>query len=246
MARENWWDRRSDRASNSGFKSVRDAKKIAKENAQKEVSAVYRYFDKEEHAAAFAKGQIFISTLKRCREYEDPLQGDSEEGFERFNTGRRITGNGSDPVFVAMAARAGIHIAQNAIGVTIENNSRTTYLHDAYVLCTTLGFSDDGLSKTFGKYCVKITSVDKFHSVVTSSLTSKAEIIRSLRGQIIYKERSYKEFEDSPGLIGFVKPPDKYASQKEYRFLWYVPDGADISGIVIECPGAVPLLTPIY
>ena len=245
MAKSSWWNRNSQKMDSPAFRAERDAKKKLKKNSRKIIPEVYRYFDNEDHAAAFVNGEIFISTLKRCREYEDPLQGDREEGYERYNTGRRITGNGSDPAFVAMAARAGIRVGPDAIGVTIENNERTTYLHDAYVLCTTLGFSADDLTETFGKYCVKIKSVDKFHSAVTESLALKTEIFQSARGAIIYKERFYKEFEDSPGLIGFVKPPDKYAPQKEYRFLWCVPDGVQISGVVVKCPDVVNLLTRI-
>lgn len=245
MAKSNWWNRSPHQIDSSEFKFKRDAKKQLKQNSRKKISEVFRYFENEEHAAAFVKGEIFISTLKRCRHYEDPLQGDREEGYEHYNTGRRITGNGSDPAFVAMAARAGIHIGPGAVDVTIENNGRTTFLHDAYVLCTTIGFSAESLTKTFGKYCVKIKSVEKFHSVITEALSSVTEISQSARGEIVYKERFYKEFEESPGLIGFVKPPDKYAAQKEYRFLWFVPDGAEISGLVIKCPNVVKLLTRV-
>ncbi|MEX5496667.1 hypothetical protein ABFV51_26025 [Pseudomonas asgharzadehiana] len=245
MAKSNWWNRNPQKIDDSEFKSKRDAKKQVKQNSRKQVSEVYRYFENEEHAAAFVKGEIFISTLKRCREYEDPLQGDREEGYERYNTGRRITGNGSDPAFVAMAAKAGIYVGPDSIDMTIENNELTTFLHDAYVLCTTLGFSAEDLTETFGKYCVKIKSIDKFHSAITRSLASSTEISQAARGEVIYKERFYKEFEDSPGLIGFVKPPDKYSTQKEYRFLWCVPVGVEISGLVVRCPDVVNLVTRI-
>lgn len=245
MAKSNWWNRNLQKIDNSEFKSKRDAKKQLKKNSRKQTSELYRYFENEEHAAAFVKGDIFISTLKRCREYEDPLQGDREEGYERYNTGRRITGNGSDPAFVAMAAKAGIRIGPDVVGVTIENNERTTFLHDAYVLCTTLGFSAEDLTETFGKYCVKIKSIEKFHATITESLALATPISQSARGEIIYKERFYKECEDSPGLIGFVKPPDKYAAQKEYRFLWYVPVDVEISGLVVKCPDVVNLVTRI-
>lgn len=245
MAKLNWWNRNPQKIDDSEFKSKRDVKKRLKQNSRKKISEVYRYFENEEHAAAFVRGEIFISTLKRCREYEDPLQGDREEGYERYNTGRRITGNGSDPAFVAMAAKAGIHVGPDSGEVTLENNERTTFLHDAYVLCTTLGFSAEDLTETFGKYCVKIKSIEKFNSAVTESLSSATQISQSSRGEIIYKERFYKEFEDSPGLIGFVKPPDKYAAQKEYRFLWYVPVEVEISGLVVRCPDVVNLLTRI-
>lgn len=240
---KNWWDRNAKNGETFEFRSEKAFNKKVKQNSRKVVTEVFRYFDNEDHAAAFARGEVFISTLQRCREYENPLQGDNEEGYERYNTGRSITGSGSDPAFVAMAARVGIHIAPEAELVTLENNLRVSCLHDAYVLCTTLaGFKDDEL-EAFGKYCVKISNVEAFHAEITKALVSISNITKSLRGAIIYKERFYKEFESRPGLIGFVKPPDKYSSQKEYRFLWHVPDGMSISALVVSCPKIAAMVT---
>ncbi len=245
MGKVNWWDRNARKKESSACNAAREAAKKKRQNDRKVVSEVYRYFDNADHAASFAQGQVFVSTLKRCREYEDPLQGDPEEGFERYNTGGRVIGNGSDPVFVTLAARAGIHIGPDSVGVTIENNKRTSYLHDAYVICTTLGFSENDLSETFGKYCVKITHLEKFCSAVTKALMLKGELIQVSRGMIVYKERYYQGFDKSPGLIGFVKPPDKYAPQREYRFLWNIPGGAEISPVIIDCPEIVPYVTRV-
>ena len=245
MSKSSWWNRNARNGEDFAFKLEQSVKKKLKQNARKIITTVYRYFDNEDHAAAFARGEVFISTLKRCREYENPLQGDHEEGFERYNTGRTITGNGSDPAFVAMAARAGIRIGPSSGSVTLTNNQRVSRLHDAYVLCTTMGaFCGDRL-EAFGKYCVKINDVGKFHSKLTKSLALVSNISETARGEIIYRERSYKEFEDSPGLIGFVKPSDKYSNQKEYRFLWYVPVGVNISGLVISCPDISRIVTRI-
>jgi len=245
MSKSNWWDRNARSGESSGFNLERDTKKKIKLNARKVVPHVYRYFDKEHHAEAFARGDIFVSTLKRCREYEDPLQGDREEAFERYNTGRTITGNGSDPAFVAMAAKAGIHIGPDSRNITISNNSRTSCLHDAYVLCTTLRPFEGGELESFGKYCVRINDVGGFHSKLTKNLLLASDIGKSVRGEIIYKERFYKEFESSPGLIGFVKPPDKYSNQREYRFLWYVPEGTNVIGKVVHCPAIAQMVTRI-
>jgi hypothetical protein len=42
---------------------------------------VYRFFKEKAHADALAAGNIWISTLQRCREYEDPKQGDPKDGY---------------------------------------------------------------------------------------------------------------------------------------------------------------------
>lgn len=246
MSRSNWWDRNARNEKDLNFKSERDARKRFKQNSQKVISGVYRYFDNEDHAAEFAQGKVFISTLKICRAYENPLQGDHEEGFERYNTGRPITGSGSDPAIIAMASNAGIDIGFGVGSITLINNERVSYLHDAYVLCTTLkAFEGEKLGAAFGKYCVKINNLAGFYAELTKGLALASNITSSARGEIIYRERSYKEFESSPGLIGFVKPPDKYSDQKEYRFLWNVPEGLDISGVVVECPKISSMVTRI-
>ena len=243
---KNWWDRNARSAESRGFKIEKKSKqktqKNTNEGSMEPMIEVYRYFGKEEHAESFARGEIFVSTLNICRGYENSLQGDHEEGFERYNTGRTITGNGSDPAFAAMAARAGIYVMPGA-EITIANNQSVRRLHNAYVLCTTLEPFDGEELEAFGKYCVKINDVARFHDELTKSMALTLNINKTARGEIVYKDRSYKEFEGSPGLIGFVKPPDKYSDQKEYRFLWYVPGGTEIIGEVIRCPEIARLVT---
>jgi len=234
MSMGGWWNRQARKHSDSDFKAMR-AEKNSRKKPKAPVDSVYRYFDREEYAEAFARGEVFISTLKRCREYEDPLQGDKEEAYEHYNSGRAVTGDGSDPDFVAFAAKCGVRVAEGARGITIVDNTMTTYLADAFVLCTTLGFVND-LSESFGKYCVKISSVDKFARALTVSLNAKYKLAQSAHGMVSYQGRHYKELENSPGLLGFVKPADPYAPQREYRFLWTALDPTEIKGCVVLCP----------
>jgi hypothetical protein len=42
--------------------------------------------------------------------------------------------------------------------------------------------------------------------------------------QVTYSEREYEGLEDPPGHPAFVKPPDAYAEQQEFRFLWLPKD----------------------
>lgn len=258
MAKTNWWDRNARNMDGFRNRPAGLAKKKAENNIEpqpsiattpsavdEEVTEVFRYFDKEEYAEAFFQGRIYISTLNLCRGYEDPLRGDRDEGVERYNSGRKVTGGSSDAKFVSMAAQAGIYIGPNCTGVVMHNNKRETRIHDAYVLCTTIGFSNENLKKTFGKYCVRISDVEMFHKVLTKSFSSKVGLLVAEKGPVVYKSRSYKEYEEKPGRIGFVKPPDKYATQKEYRFLWSIPAGRSIGAIEVSCPEAVKYLTRI-
>lgn len=209
------------------------------------VSEVFRFFKSEDHADALLNGQIHISTLERCRAYEDPLQGDSEEGVEWYYSGGTVAGSGSDPDIVAFAESFGIYVGPHVGKVSITNATRKLYIRDAYVLCATLGFLDDGLPNTFGQHCVKIDNLGEFFLSVTKKLSQVTKFNEATLGKVIYKERSYKDNEESPGLIGFVKPPDKYAAQQEFRFIWYVHDEHDIAPITIECPEIMKFVTRI-
>lgn len=244
-----WWDSKATKRNGmERFEKTRLAKEVSKVVPfaapialvpdDTKVEAVYRYFDSEEFADGFARGDILISTLERCRGYEDPLRGDRYEGHDFYSTGQSVTGNGNDAEFVKMAARAGIRIGPNATNVTIEINSATTILRDAYVLCTTIGFDTDSLESTFGKYCVKIENLQGFFEAVSKSLSAKVGNLRGMKGVIIYKDRYSVGKQPAAGPLGFVKPPDKYANQREYRFLWTQEVGGALTPLVIQCPEA--------
>ncbi len=129
---------------------------ITNPQATSKIKSVYRFFMKENEAEALTRGQVWISTLKTCRNYENPEQGDPQEAYETYSSGY-IKGDGNDPDFVARALKSGIYIDPSCRGGTIDNCSETTYIVDSYILCTTKVFSPEKLSDTFGRYCVEIT-----------------------------------------------------------------------------------------
>jgi hypothetical protein len=197
--------------------------------------SIYRFFKEEGQADSLARGDVWLSTLITCRGYEDPEQGDSEEAHEAYNSGHAVGGS-DDPEFVERARRSGIHIGPGCSNGTIDNNTRSSSLPDAYVLCTTTEFSPEKLSETFGKYCVEITNPREFFVTVSENLESQTAIKEAAAGKIIYKDRSYSGLESPPGPIGFVKPPDLYASQKEFRFLWLPEKSKEITPFLLKCP----------
>jgi hypothetical protein len=251
-----WWDSKAkSRDGTPIFEKTVLAKELSKsfllgtpiqiEANDTRIDAVYRYFDSEKFADDFTRGDILISTLEKCRGYEDPLRGDRHEGHDFYSTGKSVTGNGDDPEFVRMAARAGIRIGPHARNVTIEMNSATTVLRDAYVLCTTIGFETNTLESTFGKYCVKIENPDGFFEAVSKSLAEKVGDLRGMKGNIIYKERYSIGKQPAAGPLGFVKPPDKYADQREYRFLWTKETGGVLKPFVVQCPEAAQFVVRV-
>src|SRR5687767_3688553 len=82
---------------------------------------LYRYLDTAEHAQAFVKGKIFISTLQRCRLAEDGLRRDEQEGSVIYAPGN-VDGNVDDPHVNAVAKRLGIGLPPGPGGRIVLNN----------------------------------------------------------------------------------------------------------------------------
>ena len=195
---------------------------------------VYRFFPEKWQAEALCQGNIWISTLETCREYEDPLQGDSGEATQTYNSGY-ISGGSSDRGFVEMAARSGVHIGEGCSNISISECTNIQRLPDAYVLCTTKEFSPEKLSDTFGQYCVKISNPALFFKRASIALNKHKKIREGGIGLVQYKGREYTGLQNPPGPIGFIKPSDQYSSQNEFRLLWIPEIHNDIEPFLLEC-----------
>ncbi|PML05226.1 hypothetical protein [Vibrio lentus] len=196
---------------------------------------IYRFFPEKWQAESLCNGNVWISTLETCRQYEDPLQGDSEEATHTYNSGH-VVGGSDDPAFMAVASRSGIDLRGNCSDIIIKDCTNIQKLRDAYVLCTTREFKPQNLSDTFGNYCVKISNPSEFFKLVSATLNKQSPIREGGMGLVQYKDRNYTGLQSTPGPIGFVKPEDQYSSQKEFRMLW-VPQTSDvINPFLLECP----------
>ncbi len=136
--------------------------------------SIYRFFSEEWEADALVQGKVWLSTLNKCRAYEDAEQGDKDEAHLTYNSGY-LVGDGDDRDFVRQAKQAGVKISSGSINCGIIDCVRTTSIEDAYVLCTTLEFSPEKLSEKFGKYCVEITDPIGFFHAVSISFEKKLQ-----------------------------------------------------------------------
>ncbi|MFA0147465.1 hypothetical protein [Vibrio lentus] len=205
---------------------------------------IYRFFPEKWQAEALCSGRIWVSTLEACRGYEDPLQGDAEEATQTYHSGE-ISGGSDDKDFVEMAYRSGISIGPGCSQISIGNAQSTTKLPDAYVLCTTKDYSPDDLSETFGKYCVRISNPAEFFKLASVALNNHSAISDGAMGLVQYKDRSYKGMESPPGPIGFVKPCDKYAPQKEFRMLWIPKESKALTPFLLNCTDVSSLCSEV-
>lgn len=195
----------------------------------------YRYFREFEHAEAFIRGDIRLSTLEVCRGYENPAQGDAEEAIHTYNTGS-LYGSSEDAEFVALAARAGIAIGPGCSGITVTDCKKIDRLPDAYVLCLTDSDRPEVFRDDFGPYCVEITNLPAFAHSFSIGVAKLLGVNQGRYGPVTYREREYTGFQPFPGELGFVKPLT-YAKQREIRLLWERPDGARLEPIVVSVPG---------
>lgn len=206
---------------------------------------VYRFFNKPDEADALASGKVWLSTLERCREYEEQGRGDPEEAVHRYKSGR-IVANGDNPALQLMAARSGISIDPRCGRTVFANNTYVQRLSDAFVICTTEHYSPEKLSKTFGPYCVEINDPAEFFRLVTDALVrGYPRMCPHGWGRVTYGDRSYKGLEPSPGVIGFVKPKDGYFEQQEVRFMWTAYAGGVLEPFLLPVPEVVALCTRI-
>ena len=202
--------------------------------------AVYRFVSEKSHADALLSGNVWISTLSACRAYEEAGRGDPGEGSVHYNSGH-AKGSSGDLNFETIAERSGVKIGPGCSNFTITNCSRSSLLPDAFVICTTLAFSPEMLSTTFGPYCVEIMDSDEFYKLITIRLDAQFKIRESARGPVIYRARNFQGLEPEPGPLGFVKPPDQYEHQQEFRMLWIPKEPTEIKPFLLKVPEIITL-----
>lgn len=194
---------------------------IRSNQSVKHAKKIYRILSSAEYADSFTKGEIRISTLETCRNYEDALQGDRGEGTARYHSKNYSKVDWDHSGFQQDALRSGIYIGPGVTDITFHNNTSVTTLPDALVLCTTLEYDPSKLSDTFGNYCVEIYNVEGFFTTLTRALVQRYPIERFYAGRVQYIGREFHGVAP-PTHIGFIKPPDPYEPQQEFRMLWTV------------------------
>lgn len=202
---------------------------------------VFRFFDKREHADRLVNGTVYISTLGSCRKHEGDERGDSGEASHQFQA-KTAGGHGSSSLVRREAAALGIYVDKTSAvryaGATSENQ-----ISDGFLVCATTRCAREDMKK-IGKYCVCISNPRRFFDLVGNALHAHFRIpVAGMFRPVIYRERLFVGVDELDlSLVPFIKPPDKYAKQNEFRFYWelhprrgsiepvelYVPEVADL------------------
>ncbi|WBF19837.1 hypothetical protein [Halomonas elongata] len=184
--------------------------------------SVYRFLDTDYYRAELLSGRVRISTLEACRGYENPKRGDKGEGSWTYFSGH-VQGDGDDPALQYVAQRSSISVDRSCRDITISECQSYTRIPDAFVLCWTL-YSGDGFADgELGGYGVKLSSPRKLMNLIGHELNQRFKLRNAMMGAVSYRRRVQYSLEEDPCHIAFVKEPDGYADQVEFRMLW-VPE----------------------
>lgn len=197
---------------------------------------IYRFFGNELHAAEFIEGRIRISTLEACRGYEDPRRGDKGEATWEYNSGD-VRGSSQDPAVRYVAERSGILLGEGSAKgeIFLSNNTTYTKIPDAFVLCFTMNNSANFAAGTFGEHGVLLKNPPALFEKITKQISKEIPLKRVAMGRVEYRERFQYSLQSDPRHIAFVKTPDQYADQVEYRMLWVPRSDAGITPLIVNC-----------
>ncbi|UVM07028.1 hypothetical protein [Pseudomonas laurylsulfatiphila] len=195
---------------------------------------VYRHISEKRFADQFVTGEsIWVSTFKRCREYEDAEQGDAHEGMmlHRINSASSL-----DPGFESIAKTWGI---QNEGGVvTITDSHELHIVDDAYVVCFSFEVFGEDLKKKFGEHAVRVHDIEEFARRLEFAMRQVVPTVRYGLGlgPVTYSDRIYQDYEQPPGDIHFVKPVVPFKAQREYRIVILCEKGHEYKPFAITVP----------
>lgn len=208
---------------------------------------LYRLFEENWQAESLLNGQIWISTLERCRSFEDDQQGDQYEGSSIYNFSLN-TGNRSPTAEeIKYLAHGGVDIGPNCSNITIGKGTTVNRISNGFLLCTTNDPEKLKKQSSSWKYSVKIDLPPKKLALLLTNSMIKQGIPLSCsfsHGWAKYgSERHYNNPELEPQRLAFLKP-EKHMDQSEYRFFTIATNNFNYpdDGILINCPELVPYL----
>jgi len=109
---------------------------------------------------------------------------------------------------------------QNSSNSSIINCTVEESIQDAFVLCCSENCDPTKHGDDIGPYCVEIADpLLFFWHVVEAFVEVKGvdRVLDGVAGKVSYRSR--QSIDQQPGLLGFVKPPDPWASQQEVRLI---------------------------
>lgn len=209
---------------------------------------LYRFFKTRERAEALLNGEVWVSTLQKCREYDDPQQGDKYEGSANYLTS---INTGDRPVSKEEQERAlhgGVGIADGVSNITIGSINTEFIIPNGFLLCTTndpISIKQQSDEWAFGVQ-INLSQRDIFDLLSEALLRKGVPLTNGSFGWADYDtQRIYYDHTTPPKNLAFIKPK-VHKAQSEYRFFWEAQEGYKYGdGILLNCPEIKPYLKAI-
>ena len=214
---------------------------------------LYRFFKEPWQAEALLDGKVWIGTLKNCREFECPQQGDRDEGTSTFHQQKllinnRIVTKEDHLIMNHMPIKGFLPPAGEFYKgcIDLSNNIVKKNIPNGFLLCTTNAPADLQSQSTEWNHGVEITLRQSkfFKLLMTAMIRQGIPIINYRHAWANYSvSRLYSDVNNAPQNLAFIKP-DRHKAQSEYRFFWEAPKNYDYpkEGILIDCPEIKPYL----
>ncbi|HEU4496770.1 MAG TPA: hypothetical protein VFR70_06935 [Flavobacterium sp.] len=190
----------------------------------------------------FMKEKVRISTLESCRNLENELARDEQEGITVV--GAEIKPETEKDRKSAPPDLDGIIAGTEGIPLVHIGNS-TLKLENAYVLCLTTAYSSY-MKDVFGPYGIEISRPGAFFYLVHSLMKELMLVQDAMPGPIIYDDGLLLDpaQETTAKAAGFYKE-SRFASEKEYRLRLLATEAA-IEPVVIEIANMREICRKLY
>lgn len=217
---------------------------------------LYRFFKNEWEAECLLDGKVWISTLKKCREFECPQQGDKGEGTSTFHQlhlsiDHRIVTERDHQILSHMPI--GINLPPPGQfyngSINLSDNKINFAIPNGFLLCTTNAPDNLQAQSSEWKFGVKINlRQSKIFEILTSAIINhNIPIMKRHHDWADYDtSRTYHDPLEAPLNLAFIKP-DLHRRQSEYRFFWEAPYGYVYpDGVLVDCPELKPYLKKLF
>jgi len=179
--------------------------------------ALFRFFDKEQHAFRLLEGFVWISTLHHCRHAEDIRRADPGEGtltwaLDDLDT---VIPPGNPELRREAFANFGFHLDEPDTN-TIGGITFVRQAPDAYLLALTKNRKLTG----YGRYAVKISDPRGFLDAVNRAMFAKFGPLRCLGHYMSYGPREFDNVRPTNPVPAVFIGPRENAREEEFRMLW--------------------------
>jgi len=199
-------------------------------------NVVYRYLREREHAEAFVRGDIWISTLDHIRHCDesraDPHEATVTDHVVTFNDRMPV----SETTVIAQRLSGSVGGQFDPSRIHISNIAFAQQHPNALVLCTTQQRSDY-MSRTFGTHCLEISEPGRFFELLSHCIAQQFGSVQSRFMPMQYDGRERVGSAGPQTHIAFMSVSGNVEEQ-EARMLWCPADASQVRGILVSCPAA--------